>query len=72
MDSEAESSLLVPLTTVDSALTRPMRAQTAVITWAHARTALGMELEYSGRNCILYCIHCPQELLYSNTVTGNF
>ena len=72
MDSEAESSLLVPSTTVDSASTRPTRAQTAVATWAHARTALGTELEYLGRNHILYCIHCPQESLYSSTVTSNF
>ena len=72
MDSEAESSLLVPSTTVDSASTRPTRAQTAVVTWAHARTALGTEPEYSGWNCILYCIHCPQESPYSSAVTGNF
>jgi len=32
MDSEAESSLLAPLTTVDSALTRPTRTRTAVAT----------------------------------------
>ncbi len=68
MDSEAESSLLAPSTTVDSALTRPTRAQTAVATWAHARTALGTEPEYSGRNRILYCIYCPQELPYSSPV----
>ena len=72
MDSEAELSLLAPSTTVDSASTRPMRARTAVATWAYAYMALGTELEYLGRNRILYCIHCPQELLYSNTVTGNF
>ena len=48
MDSEAESSLLAPLTTVNSALTRPTRARTAVAIWAHARTALGTELEYLG------------------------
>lgn len=48
MDSEAELSLLAPLTAVDSALTRPTRARTAVATWAYARTALGTEPEYSG------------------------
>ena len=48
MDSEAELSLLAPSTTVDSASTRPIRARTAVATWAHAHTALGTELEYSG------------------------
>jgi len=48
IDSKAESSLLAPSTTVDSALTRPTRTQTAVTTWAHARTALGTEPEYSG------------------------
>ena len=32
MDSKAESSLLAPSTTVDSALTRSMRARTAVAT----------------------------------------
>jgi hypothetical protein len=72
MDSEAESSLLAPSTTVDSASTRPTRARTAVATWAHARTALGTEPEYLGRNRILYCIHCPQESPYSSAVTGNF
>jgi len=71
MDSEAESSL-APSTTVNSALTRPMRTRTAVATWAHARTALGTELEYLGRNRILYYIYCPQELLYSSPVTSNF
>ena len=48
MDSEAESSLLAPSTTVDSALTRPTRAQTAVATWAYARIVLGTEPEYLG------------------------
>jgi len=48
MDSEAESSLLAPSTTVDLALTRPTRTRIAVATWAHARTALGMEPEYLG------------------------
>ncbi len=72
MDSEAESSLLAPSTTVDSGLTRPTRAQTAVATWAYARTALGTEPEYLGRNCILYCIHYPQESPYSSAVTSNF
>ena len=72
MDSEAESSLLAPLTTVDSASTHPTRARTAVATWAHACTALGTEPEYSGQNHIFYCIYCPQESLYSSTVTSNF
>jgi len=72
MDSEAESSLLAPSTTVDSALTRPTRTRTAVATWAYARTALGTEPEYLGRNRILYCIYCPQELPYSSPVTSNF
>ena len=72
MDSEAESSLLAPSTTVNSASTRLTRTRTAVATWAYACTALGTEPEYSGRNCILYCIHYPQELPYSSPVTNNF
>ena len=74
---ESESSLLPPseaisATSATSEISRKSRSRTAQATWAHARTAILDEPELSGRNRILYCIHCPSESPYSSHITTNF
>jgi len=72
MDSEPESSLLAPSTTLDSTSAPSKRSRTALATWAHARTAENDEPEFKGRDRILYCIHCLPKSPYSSPITTNF
>jgi hypothetical protein len=72
MDSEVDSSLLAPLTVSDSASISSKRGKSAHATWAHTRTNRGDEPEFKNGARLLYCVYCPQESPYSNTVTTNF
>jgi hypothetical protein len=69
MNSEADSSLLAPLITLDSALTKSKRDTSAHATWTHTRTTLDEMPKSKNEARLLYCAYCSKEPLYSNTVT---
>ena len=68
MDSEADSSSIIP----ESTVSRSKRSRTALATWAHACKALDDEAEFKGQNHILYYRHCLPESVYNTPITTNF
>ena len=69
MDSEVESSLLAPLTTLESdptGLKTAKRGRSAHTTWVHTRAARDGENSQHK-----YCIHCTVLPPYSTSVTTN-
>jgi hypothetical protein len=72
MDLEVDSSLLAPLTTLDSALTKSKRGTSAYATWTHTRTAPDRMPKSKNRARLLYCAYCTKEPPYSNTIIINF
>jgi hypothetical protein len=71
MDSEADSSIAPPSTTLDSGETRSTRGRSAHTTWAHTRPARDGEQEHHGTARIKYCIHCTESSPYGTSVTTN-
>jgi hypothetical protein len=71
MDSEADSSVLSPSTTLDSVESEPSKRRSARTTWAHTRSARDGERAYDGKASIKYCIHCTEPSSYGNSVTTN-
>jgi hypothetical protein len=71
MDSETDSSILLPSTTQDSGETKSTRGRSAHITWLHTRPARNGEPEYSGKARIKYCIHCTELPSYGTSVATN-
>ena len=57
MDSEADSSALSPLTTLDSVKSTLKTRRSTRTTWAHARAARDKKRVYEGKTQIKYCIH---------------
>src|SRR5215469_18953773 len=72
MDSDADSSNILPLPTIDSTETESKRGRTltAQSTWAHTRPAHDGEDQFHKGRPIQYCIHCTEQS-YGTFITTN-
>jgi hypothetical protein len=60
MDSKTDSSVLSPLTILDSVKSELSKKRSARTTWAHTRVARDGERAYDGKALIKYCIYCTE------------
>ena len=72
MSSEADSSSCLPiLDSISGIESKSSRGVTAYETWRHTRKPIDKEPEKIGRNRVLYCKYCTEDL-YSTQATVTF
>jgi hypothetical protein len=71
MDSEADSSVLSFLITLDSVESELSKRRLARTTWAHTRVARDGKRAYDRKALIKYYIYCTEPSSYGNSIITN-